>query len=94
MIVFVQQLLDVFIKKFILCDECDNPETTLLPNEKKGNIRQTCKACGHQAQLDMRHKLTTFILKNPPGECLYFRNNLVIIIILLLNGSASDGSIE
>ena len=25
------------------------------------------RACGHSYQLDMRHKLTTFILKNPPG---------------------------
>lgn len=62
----LQQLLDVFIKKFILCNECDNPETRLFPNEKKGIIKQTCKACGHQTQLDMRHKLTTYILKNPP----------------------------
>ncbi|XP_018021523.1 eukaryotic translation initiation factor 5 [Hyalella azteca] len=62
----LQQLLDVFIKKFVLCPSCDNPETTLFPNEKKGIIKQTCKACGHQCQLDMRHKLTTFILKNPP----------------------------
>lgn len=62
----LQQLLDIFIKKFILCTECENPETTLHPNEKKGVIRQTCKACGHQCMMDMRHKLTTFILKNPP----------------------------
>jgi len=62
----LQQLLDVFIKKFILCNECENPETVLLPNEKKQTIRQTCKACGHAAMLDMRHRLTTFILKNPP----------------------------
>jgi len=62
----LQQHLDVFIKKFILCKECENPETVMHPNEKKGMIRQTCKACGHQSQLDMRHRLTTFILKNPP----------------------------
>lgn len=62
----LQQLLDIFIKKFILCTECENPETSLFPNEKRGIIKQTCKACGHQTQLDMRHKLTTFILKNPP----------------------------
>ena len=24
------------------------------------------RACGHTSQLDMRHRLTTFILKNPP----------------------------
>ena len=84
----LQQLLDVFIKKFILCTECENPETTLFPNEKKGIIRQTCKACGHQTQLNMRHKLTTFILKNPPGascpmdnssHSLWYRLNIVVL---------------
>jgi len=62
----LQELLDVFIRKFILCQECENPETVMFPNEKKGSIKQTCRACGHQIQVDMRHKLTTFILKNPP----------------------------
>ena len=33
---------------------------------KKGAILQRCIACGHNANIDMRHKLTTFILKNPP----------------------------
>nr|CAG4651805.1 EOG090X05QT [Triops cancriformis] len=62
----LQGMLDGFIKKFVLCPGCDNPETVLLVNAKKGIIGQTCKACGYQGQLDMRHKLTTFILKNPP----------------------------
>jgi len=62
----LQDLLDGFIKRFVLCPECDNPETVLFPNEKKGIIKQSCKACGYQGMLDMRHKLTTFILKNPP----------------------------
>ena len=26
----LQDLLDVFIKKFVLCPECENPETTLV----------------------------------------------------------------
>ena len=38
----------------------------LQVKEKKGIIGQSCKACGYQGVLDMRHKLTTFILKNPP----------------------------
>nr|CAG4643940.1 EOG090X05QT [Lepidurus arcticus] len=62
----LQGMLDGFIKRFVLCPGCDNPETVLLVNIKKGIIGQTCKACGYQGQLDMRHKLTTFILKNPP----------------------------
>lgn len=62
----LQALVHGFIKKFVLCPGCDNPETVLQVKEKKGVIGQTCKACGHQDVLDMRHKLTTFILKNPP----------------------------
>ncbi|XP_071539585.1 eukaryotic translation initiation factor 5 [Panulirus ornatus] len=62
----LQDLLDGFIRKFVLCPECENPETVLFPNEKKGIIKQSCKACGYQGLLDMRHKLTTFILKNHP----------------------------
>nr|CAG4636156.1 EOG090X05QT [Eubosmina coregoni]SVE69782.1 EOG090X05QT [Eubosmina coregoni] len=62
----LQQMLDVFIKKFVLCPGCDNPETVLTVYTKKQTISQSCKACGYNGQLDMRHKLTTFILKNPP----------------------------
>ncbi|KAL7633842.1 UNVERIFIED_CONTAM: hypothetical protein RMT77_015798 [Armadillidium vulgare] len=62
----LQSLLDGFIRKYVLCPECENPETNLFPNEKKGTIKQTCKACGYQGMVDTRHKLTTFILKNPP----------------------------
>nr|CAG4650137.1 EOG090X05QT [Sida crystallina] len=62
----LQQMLDVFIKKFVLCPGCDNPETVLQVHTKKQTISQTCKACGYNGMLDMRHKLTTFILKNPP----------------------------
>ena len=33
---------------------------------KKGNIGQRCIACGHVGIVDLRHKLSTFIIKNPP----------------------------
>lgn len=62
----LQCLLDGFIKKFVLCPECDNPETKLLVNQKKQSINQHCIACGYQGMVDMRHKLTTFIVKYPP----------------------------
>ncbi|XP_051511944.1 eukaryotic translation initiation factor 5-like [Myxocyprinus asiaticus] len=62
----LQDMLDGFIRKFVLCPECDNPETDLHINPKKQTIGNSCKACGYQGMLDTRHKLCTFILKNPP----------------------------
>jgi len=64
----LQDMLDGFIKKFVLCEKCDNPETVL--KVKKNMIGASCKACGHIFTLDMRHKLTTFIIKNPPEKTL------------------------
>lgn len=63
----LQDLLDNFIKKFVLCPECENPETELLVSSKKGTISQGCKACGFHGLLDVSHKVNTFILKNPPS---------------------------
>ncbi|XP_034433391.1 eukaryotic translation initiation factor 5 [Hippoglossus hippoglossus] len=62
----LQDMLDGFIRKFVLCTECDNPETDLNVNPKKQTIGTSCKACGNRGMLDTRHKLCTFILKNPP----------------------------
>lgn len=63
----LQTLLDDFIKKFVLCPECSNPETNLVVQVKRGTIQQRCIACGHVA-LNIKHKLTAFILKNPPDQ--------------------------
>ncbi|EHB01332.1 Eukaryotic translation initiation factor 5 [Heterocephalus glaber] len=62
----LQDMLDGFIKKFVLCPECENPETDLHVNPEKKTIGNSCKACGHRGMLDTHHKLFTFILKNPP----------------------------
>eukprot|EP00088_Acartia_fossae_P050209 TRINITY_DN5609_c0_g1_i14.p1 TRINITY_DN5609_c0_g1~~TRINITY_DN5609_c0_g1_i14.p1 ORF type:complete len:445 (-),score=210.56 TRINITY_DN5609_c0_g1_i14:1480-2814(-) len=62
----LQDMLDGFIKKFVLCEKCENPETVL--KVKKNMIGASCKACGHVFTLDMRHKLTAFILKHPPEK--------------------------
>ncbi|KAH8120733.1 eukaryotic translation initiation factor 5 [Phellopilus nigrolimitatus] len=61
----LRELLDVFIDKFVLCGSCKNPETDLVIIKGDVIIRN-CKACGQRTSVDMRHKLTTFILKNPP----------------------------
>ncbi|KAJ8719848.1 hypothetical protein PYW08_012023 [Mythimna loreyi] len=63
----LQDLLDGFIRKFVLCPECDNPETELIVSTKRNTISQGCKACGYHGVLDFNHKLNTFILKNPPA---------------------------
>lgn len=61
------QVLDDFIEKFILCKKCQrNPETYMVI--RNGLIELKCKACGGRSPVDMRHKLCTFILKNPPPE--------------------------
>lgn len=61
----LRELLDGFIDKFVLCGSCKNPETELILT-KNDEIFRDCKACGQRSGVDMRHKLTTFILKNPP----------------------------
>ncbi|XP_076172893.1 eukaryotic translation initiation factor 5 [Ptiloglossa arizonensis] len=63
----LQDLLDGFIRKYVLCPACDNPETELMVNAKKGTISQGCKACGYHGLLESNHKLNTYILKNPPS---------------------------
>lgn len=62
----LRELLDGFIDKFVLCGECKNPETDLKIRD--GDILRDCKACGKRTYVDMRHKLCTFILKNPPPK--------------------------
>ncbi|KIK66693.1 hypothetical protein GYMLUDRAFT_69825 [Collybiopsis luxurians FD-317 M1] len=64
----LRELLDGFIDKFVLCKSCKNPETELviLKQGRTEDIIRDCKACGERTGVDMRHKLTTFILKNPP----------------------------
>jgi translation initiation factor 5 len=62
----LQDLLDGFIDKFVLCGHCKNPETDLIIN-KNGIIRD-CKACGKRSEVDHKHKLTAFIMKHPPTQ--------------------------
>ncbi|CAI9105948.1 OLC1v1004985C1 [Oldenlandia corymbosa var. corymbosa] len=58
-------LLEVFIKKYVQCYYCKNPETDIIVT-KSQMVQLQCKACGNISYVDMRDKLTTFILKNPP----------------------------
>jgi translation initiation factor 5 len=60
-------LLENFIKKYVQCYGCGNPETEVLIS-KNQMITLKCAACGFLSDVDMRDKLTTFILKNPPEQ--------------------------
>lgn len=61
----LQDTLDGFINKYVLCASCKNPETDIII--KNDEILMDCKACGARNTGDMRHKLAAFIVKNPPA---------------------------
>lgn len=61
----LQDTLDGFISKFVLCGACKNPETEIIIT-KDGDLVRDCKACGRRTPMDLRNKLSSFILKNPP----------------------------
>lgn len=58
-------LLENFIKKYVQCYSCGNPETEIIITKTQMIILK-CAACGYLSDVDMRDKLTTFILKCPP----------------------------
>lgn len=60
-------LLEIFIKKYVQCYGCGNPETEILIT-KTQMVQLKCAACGFVSDVDMRDKLTSFILKNPPEQ--------------------------
>ena len=62
----LQDYLDGFISKFVLCKDCKNPETVI--SIKDNDIILDCKACGMRTKADGRHKLASFILKNAPKK--------------------------
>ena len=58
----LQDHLDGFINKFVLCKKCKNPETDVVIKDER--ILLDCKACGQRTDVDLRLKLSGFILKN------------------------------
>ncbi|KAL2834180.1 translation initiation factor eIF5 [Aspergillus cavernicola] len=58
----LQDYLDGFISKFVLCKKCKNPETDVTIKDEK--ITLDCKACGQRSDVDPRLKLSTFIIRN------------------------------
>lgn len=63
----LQDSLDGFINKFVLCGSCKNPETEIVL-KGKDSLERDCKACGKISMIDPKHKLYSFIVKNPPDN--------------------------
>lgn len=67
----LQDLLSRFIKQFVMCVNCLNPETRLRPHQhylqskknRKYILQQHCIACGFESTVD-DHKLNTFVLND------------------------------
>ena len=58
----LQTRLCKYIEKFVLCYKCKKPETVYKISSRDGLVSQKCGGCGHQAPVDMRHKVVSFIL--------------------------------
>lgn len=89
----LQDLLDTFISKFVLCASCKNPETDLILL-KDGNITRDCKACGQRTMVDPRHKLSSFILKNPPATANKGKKKAATASANVGGGDSGNGSDE
>lgn len=56
----LQDLIKRYIDKFVLCPNCNLPETEY--KIKNDTIFHKCMACGAKEMVDMSHKLCNFIL--------------------------------
>ncbi|KAF9028955.1 hypothetical protein BGZ52_005823 [Haplosporangium bisporale] len=54
--------LDKFIRRFVMCFICNNPETALTVF--KTHIMKECGACGMATRVDRFSKLTRFLMRN------------------------------
>jgi translation initiation factor 5 len=59
-----------FVKKYILCKHCYNPETLpkIIGKKKNMSIDLSCRSCGKAYQLDSSDKFVKFMLLHPINE--------------------------
>ena len=62
----MQDLLDKFIKKYVLCPKCHLPEIHGKIKVTKKDIKSTCRSCGNTCKLDNTHDFAAYIRRNPP----------------------------
>lgn len=71
----VLKVLDKFIDKYILCAKCGVPEMFISSNAEKTALTGHCYVCGFTTQIDKVHKLSGYILKNPPQNQSEFKKH-------------------
>jgi len=56
-----------FVKKYVLCGKCGNPETMpiITGNKKNQSIELSCRSCGNITQLDSDDKFVKFMILHP-----------------------------
>ena len=59
-----------FVKKYILCKYCGNPETMpkIVGKKKNACIELSCRSCGKICELDANDKFVKFMLLHPISE--------------------------
>ena len=63
----MQEILDKFIRKYVLCPKCHLPEIHgKIRVGKKGEIKCTCRSCGATSKLDSEHSFASYIRSDPP----------------------------
>lgn len=66
----LQQHVLVFIKEFVMCKHCNNPETScgLEGNKKNKILFLLCKSCGKRTDLDSSKRFVKYMAQHPPSD--------------------------
>ena len=66
----IQEKYFEFVKKYILCKYCGNPETMpkIVGKKKNASIDLSCRSCGKTYELDATDKFVKFMLLHPINE--------------------------
>ncbi|KAJ4840266.1 hypothetical protein Tsubulata_024962 [Turnera subulata] len=70
-------LLEGFIKKYVQCYLCGNPETEIVIT-KAQMVTLNCAACGSVSDVDMMDRFTKFIVNHPPEKKKLSKNKKVV----------------
>jgi translation initiation factor 5 len=66
----IQEKYFEFVKKYILCRHCGNPETLpkIVGKKKNTSVDLSCRSCGKSDSLDSSDKFVKFMLLHPINE--------------------------